>query len=132
MSETSRWRAEQQSRTLQEYTNGLRGVWTDQAARTIYQRYLNPHYNEDEQMQAAYQSQDRTLRNAEQLCERAKEQRLLAEEASLRLEEHLRSTKEAMRNAEYYRARARDDEVVAQSQIQQVDNLIAQAYQIGL
>jgi len=129
MSEASRWRAVQQSRTLREFVDSRRGVWTDQAGRTIYQRYLNPHSSDDEKMHAAYKSQDKALRDAEQECRRAKAQRMLAEKASLEVEGGLRDAREEMRNAGNYRVQAINDEKIVVSQISQVTILIARANQ---
>ena len=132
MSETSRWLAVQSSRELQEYTNELRGMWADEAGHTVYRRYLNPHYSDDENMHTNYSSQDLALRNAEQKCEQAREQRLQAEEASIAIASNLRYTYEEMQNADYHRVRSIDEEKQALWHIQQTEHFMGQANQIGL
>ena len=119
--------AKHYSHTLREFVGSWRARWTDQAAYVIYQRYLNPHSSDDDNMHIAYSLQDRALRDAEQACGRAKEQRLLAEKASLEVEESLHDTREKMRNAGNYRIQAINDEKIVILQIQQVMNLLALA-----
>lgn len=44
------WRLQAQSRALQERRADARGVWNDQAARTIEQRFLRPQLDADEDL----------------------------------------------------------------------------------
>ena len=36
------WKMQQRSRTLQDYRKDIRGLWQDEAAKTLNRRYLDP------------------------------------------------------------------------------------------
>lgn len=67
------WKIGRQSRDLQELRSSLRGVWDDDTAREINQRYLEPQQDDAQRMHTALHKQQQALSEADQRVERTVE-----------------------------------------------------------
>lgn len=93
------WSLTQESRTLQELRQDIKGVWQDEAARELTSRYLDPHENEDQRMLVALKHQEDSLEQSRLNLVSAERHGRQAEEKAALVTEGLESTQEELRSA---------------------------------
>lgn len=93
------WSLTQESRTLQELRQDIKGVWQDEAARELTSRYLDPHENEDQQMLVELKRQKDSLDQSRLNLVSAEGHARQAEENAALVAEGLKSTQEELRSA---------------------------------
>ncbi|OCY13203.1 MAG: hypothetical protein BEV12_01205 [Microcystis aeruginosa CACIAM 03] len=85
------WKMQQRSRTLQDYRKDIRGLWQDEAAKTLNRRYLDPHEDDDQKMIEFLQKQVQGLEKTNEELVKAKDYALEAERYSQQVEHYDRS-----------------------------------------
>lgn len=61
----SLWQLDRRFRGLQEHRDRIRGLWEDDAAAELNQRYFNPHQEDSDQSQKQLDQQLKTLQAAD-------------------------------------------------------------------
>ena len=95
------WRMKQRSRTLQEYRKDIRGLWQDEAAKTLNHRYLNPHEDDEQKMIEFMEKQVQGLEKAKNELKKAKEYALEADLYSQKVEHFLEREKQEVKQANH-------------------------------
>jgi hypothetical protein len=109
--EHSVWRLEQQSRALQSRRADARGVWNDQASRTIEQRYLRPQLDADEDLRTQLKVQQTEASTCQSTVDEAHEVGNQAVQASADCAAALAEASRASQTAYLYVEHARSSEV---------------------
>ncbi len=123
------WSMTQESRVLQELRKDIRGIWNDEAARELTNRYLDPHESEDQQMLATlHQQQDALAQSKHQLVS-AENYARQAEEHAAVVADRLKSIEQEVTSAyshhdmyAHYNSEALSKFPIVQNLISQADN----------
>lgn len=121
------WAISQQSRVLQEFRQDIRGLWSDEAAREINSRYLDPHEQDNQQMLAALQQQAELLSQVDSQLQAAQSNAQQANHLAEAVVEHLKLTEQDLLTTHsHYNVYAHYN-AEAQGKLPQIYQLIQQA-----
>ncbi len=93
----------QQSSMLRRTLDDLKGVWSDEASRTLQNTHLSPHLDHDEHMLQALKTQTELLFQCNGRIDAANQYMTKASIAHRQLEGHLRYTQQQIEEAEHKR-----------------------------
>jgi hypothetical protein len=106
----------QQSNMLRRTLDALKGIWSDEASRTLQSTHLSPHLDHDEHMLQALKTQTDLLFQCNGRIDAANQHMTKASIAHRQLERHLRYTQQQMGEAE----RKRQDSLSLQQAVRAI------------
>ena len=121
------WKMQQRSRSVQDYRKDIRGLWQDEAAKTLNRRYLDPHEDDDQKMIEFLQKQVQGLEKTNKELVKAKDYALEAERYSQQVEHFLEREKQEVKQAYYSYDRSIEYYGLTQAELPNIHRLIQQA-----
>ena len=121
------FRLQHQARHLQEFRRDIAGLWDDNAARQLNQRYLDPHETDAAEINMELQGQYVALEKANEHFAQADQHAIQVENLSFAVAESLAFMRRESATAREFQEHHRAQNVQAKSLIVKVDESIAAA-----
>ena len=129
--EDSLWALKQRLRTLQDYRQDMQGIWQDDAASEINNRYLRPHDEDSSQALASLNNQLLSLQQSDEELEVASQHGLEVNRLSEEVEKLIDfARQDVLRSHSEYGA-FQEQNSAARAELPIIMRLISQANAIG-
>jgi hypothetical protein len=127
----SLWTLKQRSRVLQDCRQDMQGIWQDDAASEINNRYLRPHEEDSSQILTALNNQLLSLEQSDGELEVAKQHGLEVNRLSDEVERLLEFSRQDISRSHSEYGRFQDQNSAAKAELPTITQLINQANNCG-